>query len=174
MRKADLSVSVLGQKIALPIMLAPVAAQRMYHPDGGLAAARAAATMGTVYAMSGSVGNSVEEIAQASKGPKWFQLYVPKDRKVTRQLVERVNRAGFGAIVLTVDLGEWKDADRRNKFTLPKEMLVKHLRDIGFKQITNAMSNEEVQAFNAEAWDLSLSWEFFGWLRKQSRLPSLI
>ena len=76
-RKADLSVSVLGQKIALPIMLAPVAAQRMYHPDGGLAAARAAATMGTVYAMSGSVGNSVEEIAQASKGPKWFQLYVP-------------------------------------------------------------------------------------------------
>jgi len=173
-RKADLSVSVLGQKIALPIMLAPVAVQRMYHPDGGLAAARAAATMGTVYAMSGSVGNSVEEIAQASKGPKWFQLYVPKDRKVTRQLVERVNRAGFEAIVLTVDLGEWKDADRRNKFTLPKEMLVKHLRDIGFKQITNAMSNEEVQAFNAQAWDLSLSWEFFGWLRKQTRLPILI
>jgi len=173
-RKADLSVSVLGKKIAMPIMLAPVAAQRMYHPDGGLAATRAATAMGTVYAMSGSVGNSVEEIAQASKGPKWFQLYVPKDRKVTRQLVERVNRAGFEAIILTVDLGEWKDADRRNKFTLPKEMLVKHLRDIGFKQITSAMSNEAIQAFNAEAWDLSLSWDFFGWLRKQTRLPILI
>ncbi|MFP6576188.1 MAG: alpha-hydroxy acid oxidase [Pirellulaceae bacterium] len=173
-RKVDLSVSVLGKRIAMPIMLAPVAAQRMYHPDGGLAATRAAATMGTVYAMSGSVGNSVEEIAQASKGPKWFQLYVPKDRKVARQLIQRVNRAGFEAIIVTVDLGEWKDADRRNKFTLPKEMLVKHLRDIGFKQITSAMSNEEIQAFNAEAWDLSLSWDFFSWLRKQTQLPILI
>ena len=173
-RKTDLSVTVLGRKISLPIMLAPVAAQRMYHPEGGRAAARAAEAMGTIYAMSGSVGNSVEEIAQSSKGPKWFQLYVPRDRKVTRQLVERVNQAGFEAIVLTVDLGEWKDADRRNKFTLPREMLIKHLRDIGFQQITNAMSNEEVQAFNAQAWDLSLSWDFFAWLRKQTRLPILI
>ena len=173
-RKADLSVTVQGKKIALPIMLAPVAAQRMYHVDGGRAAARAAAAMGTVYGMSGSVGNSVEEIAQASQGPKWFQLYVPKDRNVTRQLIERVNRAGFDAMILTVDLGEWKDADRRNKFTLPKEMLVKHLRDIGFNQISNKMSNEQVQAFNAQAWDLSLSWDFFGWLRKQTKLPILI
>ncbi len=153
-RKTDLSVTVLGRKLSMPIMLAPVAAQRMYHREGGRAAARAAAAMGTLYGMSGSVGNSVEEIAQSGKGPKWFQLYVPKDRKVTRQLVDRVNQAGFDAIVLTVDLGEWKDADRRNKFSLPKEMLVKHLRDIGFKQITNAMSNEEIQAFNAQAWDL--------------------
>ncbi len=173
-RKTDLSVTVLGKKLSMPIMLAPVAAQRMYHPEGGRAAARAAAAMGTLYGMSGSVGNSVEEIAQSGKGPKWFQLYVPKDRKVTRQLVDRVNQAGFDAIVLTVDLGEWKDADRRNKFSLPKEMLVKHLRDIGFKQITNAMSNEEIQAFNAQAWDLALSWDFFGWLRKQTRLPILI
>lgn len=173
-RKADLSVTVLGTKIAMPIMLAPVAAQRMYHADGGLAATRAAAAMGTVYGMSSSVGNSVEEIAQSSKGPKWFQLYVPKDRQVARRLVDRVNRAGFEAIILTVDLGEWKDADRRNKFTLPKEMLVKHLRDIGFKQVTNAMSNKEVQAFNAQAWDLSLSWDFFPWLRKQTQLPILI
>ncbi|MFP6618441.1 MAG: alpha-hydroxy acid oxidase [Pirellulaceae bacterium] len=173
-RKTDLSVTVLGRKISMPIMLAPVAAQRMYHPEGGRAAARAAAAMGTLYGMSGSVGNSVEEIAQSGKGPKWFQLYVPRDRKVARQLVDRVNQAGFDAIILTVDLGEWKDADRRNKFSLPKEMLVKHLRDIGFKQITNAMSNEQVQAFNAQAWDLSLSWDFFGWLRKQTRLPILI
>jgi (S)-2-hydroxy-acid oxidase len=93
---------------------------------------------------------------------------------VARQLIQRVNRAGFEAIIVTVDLGEWKDADRRNKFTLPKEMLVKHLRDIGFKQITSAMSNEEIQAFNAEAWDLSLSWDFFSWLRKQTQLPILI
>lgn len=171
---ADLSTTVLGQKLKLPVMLAPVAAQRMYHTQGGLAAARAAATAGTVYGVSSSVGHSVEEIASSSSGPKWFQLYVPKDRKVARTLVQRVERAGYGAIIVTVDLGEWKDADRRNRFTLPKQMLVKHLRDIGFSQITDKMSYDDIIKFNAEAWDLSLSWQFFDWLRSVTKLPLLI
>jgi isopentenyl diphosphate isomerase/L-lactate dehydrogenase-like FMN-dependent dehydrogenase len=170
----DLSTTVLGQKIAMPIMLAPVAGQAMYHPNGGMAAARAAADAGTVYCMSSSVGNSVEEIASASKGPKWFQLYVPKDRGVTRQLVQRAEKAGFKALIMTVDLGEWKDADRRNKFALPKDMLVKHLRDTGFDQITDAMSYQEVLDFNSEAWDLSLDWKFFEWLRKVTDMPLII
>lgn len=172
--KADLSTTALGQKISLPVILAPVAAQRMYHAEGGLAAARAAAAAGTIYGVSSSVGHSVEEIAAASNGPKWFQLYVPKDRAVTRQLVQRVERAGYDAIIVTVDLGEWKDADRRNRFSLPKEMLVKHLRDVGFDQITDAMSYEEIVAFNANAWDLALSWEFFDRLRGITKLPLLI
>lgn len=171
---ANLSTTVLGRKINLPVMLAPVAAQRMYHADGGAAAARAAAAAGTVYGVSSSVGNSVEEIAASSNGPKWFQLYVPKDRVVARRLVERVERAGYEAIIVTVDLGEWKDADRRNRFSLPKEMLVKHLRDVGFDRITDQMSYEDVVAFNATAWDLALSWEFFDWLRGITKLPLLI
>ncbi len=170
----DLSTKVLGQKITTPIMLAPVAAQRMYHPQGGLAAARAAAEVGTVFGVSSSIGNSVEEVAAAGKGPKWFQLYVPSDRAVCRRLVNRVERAGFKAIILTVDLGEWKDADRRNRFMLPKEMLVKHLRDIGYEQVSDKMSYEEVVDFNLKAWDLSLKWEFFDWLRGQTKLPLLI
>ena len=93
--QADLSTTVLKQKIALPIMLAPVAAQRMYHPQGALAAARAAAAAGTIYGVSSSVGHSIEEVAQASDGPKWFQLYVPCDRNVARRLVQRVERAGY-------------------------------------------------------------------------------
>ena len=171
---ADLSTTALGQKIKLPVLLAPVAVQRMYHPQGGLAAARAAASAGTIYGCSSSVGNSVEEIAAAGHGPKWFQLYVPKDRTVARQLVQRVERAGFNAIIVTVDLGEWKDADRRNRFSLPKAMLLKHLRDVGFDQITDQMSYDAISEFNANAWDLSLSWEFFDWLRSITRLPILI
>jgi isopentenyl diphosphate isomerase/L-lactate dehydrogenase-like FMN-dependent dehydrogenase len=170
----DLSTIVLKQKVSLPIMLAPVAAQRMYHSQGALAAARAAESAGTVFGVSSSAGNSVEEIARESKGPKWFQLYVPNDRAVARQLVRRVERAGYKAIIVTVDLGEWKDADRRNRFMLPKEMLVKHLQDVGFQQVTDAMSYEDVIAFNAQAWDLSLSWDFFGWLRSITKLPLLI
>jgi len=171
---ADLTTTALGQKIQLPILLAPVAAQRMYHPQGGLAAARAAAAAGTIYGCSSSVGNSVEEIAAAGKGPKWYQLYVPKDQAVARKLVQRVERAGYNAIIVTVDLGEWKDADRRNRFSLPKEMLLKHLRDVGFDQVTDRMSYDAISAFNADAWDLSLSWEFFDWLRGITRLPILI
>ena len=172
--KADLSTTVLNRKIDMPILLAPVAAQRMFHPEGALASARAAAAAKTVFAVSSSVGHSVEEVARAAAGPKWFQIYVPKDRAVARQLVERVDKAGYEAIIVTVDLGEWKDADRRDRFSLPKEMLVKHLRDVGYTQVTNEMSNEEVQAFNAQAWEISLSWEFFDWLRSITKTPLLI
>ncbi len=172
--KADLSTVVLKQRIALPVLLAPVAAQRMYHPQGALAAARAAAAAGTVFGLSSSAGNSVEEIAAVSKGPKWFQLYVPRDRAVARRLVERVERAGYQALIVTVDLGEWKDADRRNRFSLPREMLIKHLRDVGFEEVTERMSEQEVAAFNERAWDPSLSWDFFDWLRAVTKLPLLI
>jgi len=172
--KADLSTTVLKRKIDMPILLAPVAAQRMFHPEGALASARAAAAAKTVFAVSSSVGHSVEEVSRAAAGPKWFQIYVPKDRAVARQLVERVDKAGYEAIIVTVDLGEWKDADRRDRFSLPKKMLVKHLRDVGYNQVTNEMSNEEVQAFNAQAWEISLSWDFFDWLRSITKTPLLI
>ena len=173
-QQADPSTTVLKHKISLPVLLAPVAAQRMYHPQGVLAAARAAAAAGTVMGISSSAGNSVEEVAAASPGPKWFQLYMPKDRQVARRLVQRVEQAGFQAIIVTVDLGEWKDADRRNRFTLPKKMLVKHLRDTGFQQVSNKMTAEQVAEFNAQAWDISLSWDVFGWLREITKLPLLI
>ena len=96
--RCDLSTVAMGETLSMPILLAPVAAQRMFHQEGGPAAVRAASTMKTLYAMSSSVGSSVEEIAQAGPCPKWFQLYVPKDRNVTRQLIERVNKSGFKAI----------------------------------------------------------------------------
>ncbi len=171
---ADPSTTAFKQPIKLPIMLAPVAGQQMYHPQGGLASARAAAAAGTVLGVSSSIGHSVEEVAAASKGPKWFQLYVPQDRAVARRLVERAERAGYQALIVTVDMGEWKDADRRNRFALPKEVLVKHLRDIGFSQITSEMSYQEIIDFNAKAWNLSLSWDVFDWLRGITKLPLLI
>jgi isopentenyl diphosphate isomerase/L-lactate dehydrogenase-like FMN-dependent dehydrogenase len=171
---ADLSTTVLGKRIALPILLAPVAGQRLYHSQGVLAAARAAAAAETVLGVSSSVGHSVEEVAAASEGLKWFQLYAPRDRAVARRLVERVERAGYQALVVTVDLGERKDADLRNRFSLPKEMLVKQLRDIGFEGISDEMSYEALVQFNQNAWDLALSWEYFDWLRSITRLPLVI
>ena len=171
--KADLSTTVVKQKTSMPILLAPVAAQRMYHKLGALATAKAAKQAGTIFGVSSSAGNSVEEIAAAADGSKWFQLYVPKDRKVAKQLVQRVEKAGYKAIILTVDLGEWKDADRRNRFMLPKSMLLKHLQDIGFS-VTDRMSYQQLVEFNANAWDLAFTWDIFGWLRSITKLPLLI
>ncbi|MFN0197161.1 MAG: alpha-hydroxy acid oxidase [Planctomycetaceae bacterium] len=169
----DTTTTVLGQKVSMPILLAPVAGQSLYHPDGGLASARAAAAMQTLMGVSSSIGNSVEEIAAASPCPKWFQLYVPRDRSVGERLVRRVEAAGYKAIILTVDLGERKDADRRNRFTLPHRMLLKHLSDIGF-DVTDKMTNDELLAFNDDAWDPALSWKIFDWLRSITKLPLLI
>jgi isopentenyl diphosphate isomerase/L-lactate dehydrogenase-like FMN-dependent dehydrogenase len=172
--KADLSTTVLGQKVSMPILLAPVAALRMLHPQGVLASARAAARAGTICAASSSALNSVEEIAAAGNGPKWFQVYVPRERTVARKLVSRAEAAGFQAIVVTVDLGERKDADLRNQFTVPKEMLLKHLRDIGFSNLSEQNSHDELSKFNAAAWEVSLNVDFFKWLRGATKLPILI
>jgi 4-hydroxymandelate oxidase len=157
----------------MPIILAPVAAQRLYHPEGALASARAAAKADTIFGMSSSVCNSIEEVAAASEGPKWFQLYVPKDRVIAERLVKRAERAGFSAIVVTVDLGERKDADLRHRFALPREMLQKHLTDLGF-EVDPEMSYPEMIAYNSSRWDLALSWDFFGWLRDRTKLPLLV
>jgi 4-hydroxymandelate oxidase len=172
--RTDLATTVLGVPVKLPILLAPAAAQRMYHPEGALASARAAAAMSTIFGVSSSVMNSVEECAAASDGPKWFQMYVPKDRTVARKLVERAEHAGYKALVITVDLGEWKDADRRNRFKVPADMLRKNLRDLGYADITDAMTHAELIAYAASAVDLAFSWDIFPWLRSITKLPLVI
>lgn len=172
--EVDLSTTVLGEKIALPVMLAPVAALRMFHPQGARASARAAVRAGTIVIPSTSAHNSVEEIAEASDGPKWFQLYAPRDREVALKLVRRAEKAGYKALVVTVDLGERKDADLRNRFSIPHDFLLKHLRDCGFTQLTEKHTYEELVAFNLQAWDPSMSVDFFRWLRKQTRLPIIL
>lgn len=171
--QADLSTTVLGQKIDMPVMLAPVAGLRMFHPDGALASARAARDAGTICAVSSSCFSSIEEVAAASDGPKWFQVYMPQDKGVARSLVKRVEAAGFSAIVITVDLGERKDADRRNRFSVPRDMLLKHLRDIGHT-LPDSITTEKLDAFNQAAWQLSMSWDIFDWLRGITNLPLIV
>jgi len=171
--EVDTSTTLLGQKISLPILLAPTAGQNLYHPDGILASARAAKAAGTILGVSSSGGHTPEEIAAVSDGPKWFQLYVPKDRDVGQQLIQRVERAGFKAIIVTVDLGERKDADLRNQFSLPPNVLRNHLRGFGF-DIPDRMTDAEVAAFSAQAWDMGFTWTIFAWLRSITKLPLLI
>ena len=102
-REVDLSTTLLGLPVTLPVALAPTAFNRLGHPDGELAAARAAGATGTLMCCSTIASCSLEEIAAAATGPLWFQLYVYRDRQVTRDLVRRAETAGYRALVLTVD-----------------------------------------------------------------------
>ena len=85
----DLSTTVFGRKIDMPIFLSPTAMQSLYHPDGDKASARAAEKFGTMYSMSTMASFSIEEIANISSGPKLFQLYIHKDKSFTDDLIDR-------------------------------------------------------------------------------------
>jgi len=115
----ELGTSVLGTPIALPVAVAPMALQALAHPDGELPIARAAAAAGALYCLSTVSSRSLEDVAQVSSGPRWFQLYV-NDRPQARRLVERAAAARYSAIVLTVDLPElgYRERDLRNGFEL--------------------------------------------------------
>ena len=100
----DTSCTLLGRRLELPVLLAPMAAQRLLHPDGEIAAARAAGAAGTVYCLSTRATADLAEVAAAATGPLWFQLYVDRDRDRTERVLARVAEHGFEAILLTVDL----------------------------------------------------------------------
>lgn len=109
----------------LPIGIAPTAMQRMAHGDGELATARAAKQLNTIYTQSTLSTSSIEEVAHAAPDTnKFFQLYIYKDRELTKKLVRRAERADFKAIVLTVDAPIFgpRRSDIRNKFHLPSHL----------------------------------------------------
>ncbi|KAH1134323.1 hypothetical protein GLYMA_05G141400v4 [Glycine max] len=130
--KIDLTTTVLGFKISMPIMIAPTAMQKLAHPEGELATARAASAAGTIMTLSSCASSSVEEVASTGSDIRFFQLYVLKDRNVVAQLVRRAERAGFKAIALTVDtpiLGH-READIKNRLTLPLNLVLKNFEGL--------------------------------------------
>lgn len=112
---------LLGTPVSSPIVLAPVGLAALAHPSGEVAAARAAARAGVISTLSSSSAWSLEEVARSSAGPKWFQLYIWRDRDLTRAVVDRARAAGFLALCLTVDVpvSARRQRDLRNGFTVP-------------------------------------------------------
>jgi 4-hydroxymandelate oxidase len=95
--RTDLSNELFGQRFTMPVHLAPTAIQRMAHPDGELAAYRAASEAGVAYALSTLSSASIEEVAAAARGPRWFQLYMHRERAVSATFVERGVASGTSA-----------------------------------------------------------------------------
>lgn len=99
-----LGVTVLGTELPAPVMLAPVGVQSILHPDGELATARAAAELGIPMVLSTASSHTIEEVAEASgDGPRWYQLYWPNDPDVCASLLDRARKAGYTALVVTLD-----------------------------------------------------------------------
>ncbi|XP_058071487.1 glycolate oxidase isoform X2 [Magnolia sinica] len=158
--RIDMTTTVLGFKISMPIMIAPTAMQKMAHPEGEYATARAASAAGTIMTLSSWATSSVEEVASTGPGIRFFQLYVYKDRNVVAQLVRRAERAGFKAIALTVDtprLGR-READIKNRFTLPPYLTLKNFEGLDLGKVDEA-NDSGLASYVASQIDQSLSWK---------------
>jgi L-lactate dehydrogenase (cytochrome) len=100
----ETATTVLGERVAFPVLLAPAGLARLVHPDGELAAVRAAGAAGTIFCVSTASSCTLEEIADAASSPLWFQLYLWKSERVVDGLVDRARAAGYHALVLTIDV----------------------------------------------------------------------
>ena len=141
----DLSTTIFGKKIDMPLFLSPCAMQSLYTPEGDKASARAAEKLGTMYSMSTMASFSIEEIADISSGPKLFQLYVHKDQSITDDLIDRCKAANFDGLCLTVDtlVAGNRERDHRTGFTTPPKLTLESLLSFAlrpewvFKYFTN-------------------------------------
>jgi len=174
--RRDTSTSVLGQRVSMPILVAPTAFHGLVHPEGEVARARGAAAAGTVMVVSAIATRELEEVAKAVAGPCWFQLYVWRDREVTAQLVKRAARAGYGAICLTVDtpvLGR-REKDERNAFTLPPGLSIANVRPAGLDGVPASERGSAFAKYVAELLDPAVTWKDIAWLRSLTSLPIVL
>ena len=168
--------TVLGERIAMPILAAPTAFHCLVHPEGEVATAKGTAAAGTIMIASLIATKSLEAIAAAVQAPRWFQLYVYKDRALTAGLVNRAVKAGYKAICLTVDtpvLGR-REKDERNAFTLPPGMGIANLQLAGLDGMPEADRGSAFAAYVTEQLDASLSWDDVDWLKSLSPLPIVL
>ncbi|MET0138235.1 MAG: alpha-hydroxy acid oxidase [Sphingobium sp.] len=177
LRGGSTEISLFGERHASPIILAPLAYQRLAHAEGELAVARAAAAMSVGMILSTLSSVKMEEVAQAAGGaarelalpraPLWFQLYFQRDREATLSLVRRAEAAGYGAIVVTVDA-----AVKRGGFPLPPGVDAANLRGLPSPQQNSGAQGAIL--FGTHLTEDAPRWEDLAWLRAQTRLPLLV
>ena len=179
----DLSTTVLGTAMPAPLLLAPIGVQAVVHPDGELATARAAAAVGAPMIVSTASHFSLEEVAEAGgDAPRWFQLYWPNDPELARSMVERAERAGYGAIVLTVDtfIPGWKPRDLQQAWLpfLNGMGVANYFQDPVFRAALEKPPEEDVGAatghFLGVQANPALSWDDLAQLREMTSLPIVV
>lgn len=192
----DLSVELFGRTLTFPVLISTTGLSGMLWPDGEMCAARAAQAAGTIYCQSHGSTCTIEELARAAPGPRWFQVFLYRDRGLTRSMVERAQAAGCEALILTVDnqvLGQ-RERDLANGFAIPPRLGMRGLLDMalhlpwvlrmrGARHITfanyrGAAGHEDdivsLGAYIARMLDPALSWQDVAWLRGIWKGPFLL
>lgn len=170
----DLRVTLFGQQLEYPILLAPTAYHRIVHPGGELATVRGAASAGAILVASSFATTSIEDMGRAAKGGTlWFQLYVNRDRAFTRDLVQRAESAGCRALCVTVDspTTAFRYREARVRFALPEGIDRVNLK--GLTAAGKVHRTTEGSIYNA-VLDPTLTWKDIEWLRGISKVPVLI
>jgi L-lactate dehydrogenase (cytochrome) len=196
----DTRTTVMGQVMPLPFVFSPTGFTRIATSAGELDVARVAAKHGITYTLSTLGTRSIEEVAAVSRpanGPLWYQLYVWKDRGLSRELVQRAKAAGYGAIMVTVDTAVFgrRDRDVRRGFTLPPKIGLETFIDgirhprwtfdflthdpITFSAVAGRADVDGSRAITLSDYvnsqfDASLSWRDLDWVRSESGLPIML
>lgn len=160
LREVSTATTILGQPVSLPVLIAPSGMHRLAHDAGERATAQAAREAGAIYTMSTAATVPMEEIGQAN-GPWWFQLYVFSDRAITRDLVERAAAAGASALVVTIDvplLGR-READERNRFTMPDGLILANLQSPDHQQLQSSGVGSALTSYIGASWESALTWD---------------
>ncbi len=183
----DMSTTIMGAESALPFFITPTAASRLFHHEGEMAVARAATKAKTIYSMSTIGSTRVEDVATVAPGPKWFQVYVWKDRGLVREGLARAKAAGFTALALTVDVSVAgnRERDPKNRFTIPPKISMTTALDVlsrptwAYRLATSPRITPAnfdgvggdhpggIMGFIDSQFDRTVSWKDAGWLIEQ-------
>ena len=177
----DLSTTVLGHKISLPVMLTPTSAQILFHPQAELAVTRAASAIGTIFVPGNGNHYSIEEVAAASSRPLWFQFYCYNNRDVITATIRRAEAAGCQALVLTVDSQAVRRHERalRNPLVMPAGAALPNLMNVGLrddlmKPDGGSVTRASYRDFVASLVSLAMTWGDIDWIISITKLPVIL
>lgn len=171
----DLRTTILGQSISMPIGVAPTAFHKLANEAGEIATAKAARAAGTLFVLSALSNTPMELVFPEAGSPRWFQLYIYKDRGITGELVRRAEAAGAEAIALTVDapgLGT-RERDMRNRFTLPEGLTVANVTPLGKGHLPEVRGSG-LAAYVHDNFKSDLGFKDLDWLCGWTRLPVVV
>lgn len=175
--------SVLGLDLEAPVLLSPIGVQTLACPEGELATARAAASLGILNVASSAAAHTIEQIAEAAgEAPRWYQLYWPRSRELAASFLQRAEQAGYSAIVVTLDtwLLGWRPRDLTEAFLpfLWSEGTANYLQDPVFRSHLPVPPEEDQKAaiayFLRQFANPKVTWEDLEWLKEQTPLPIIL
>jgi 4-hydroxymandelate oxidase len=174
----SLATTVLGAPVSMPVLVPPMGFHGLCHLDAEAATARGTTAEDTIFCASTVSNCSLEAIADASgTGTRWFQLYVYRDREITRGLVERAAAAGYSALCLTVDtpLAGQRERDRRNSLRMPRHLELGNFPRSHTSQHHDGQGEgSSLAQYIASQWDPSLKWTDVEWLRSIAPMPLIV